>query len=327
MRQTAPIDTAASRIRLLDVDPDLGRFLAHEDLAEARQLVLSVVTVAREEEYTLSEILDRHDVFAAILLTGLMLEEIQVAEHMGMRLLGPGDVVWPRASTPSMLVTDLSTRVLAGSRLALLGPDLLLAGRRWPGLSRALYARFAQQADRLTTQLVICQLPRVDQRLHALMWLLAESWGRVTPAGTTLPLKLTHDILGALIGARRPTVTLALRDLAERGAVVRQDQGWLLLEPPAETVPVVGKPRVPALLEETRNWMNAPAAPPEPDEAKLASLVMLSETLASLRERHESDRRSFEERRRNLEATRTRCREGLERARRDRISRSRRRSS
>lgn len=43
---------------------------------------------------------------------------------------------------------------------------------------------------------------------------------------------LTHDALGALVGARRPTITLAVRELTDRGAIVRQDQGWLLVEPP-----------------------------------------------------------------------------------------------
>jgi len=57
----------------------------------------------------------------------------------------------------------------------------------------------------------------------ALMWLLAESWGRVTPAGIRLPLSLSHEVLGGLIGSRRPTVTLALTKLAEQGSLTRQD--------------------------------------------------------------------------------------------------------
>jgi hypothetical protein len=79
---------------------------------------------------------------------------------------------------------------------------------------------------------MICQLPRVDDRLLAMMWLLAESWGRVTASGTLLPLQLTHSALGGLVGARRPTVTLALRGLTESGAVLRQPDGWLLLKSP-----------------------------------------------------------------------------------------------
>jgi hypothetical protein len=81
---------------------------------------------------------------------------------------------------------------------------------------------------------MICQLPRVDERLLALMWLLAESWGQVTPAGTLLPIALTHAALGGLIGARRPTVTLALGNLTAAGVIRRQPRGWLLLGSPHE---------------------------------------------------------------------------------------------
>ena len=108
--------------------------------------------------------------------------------------------------------------------MAILGSEVLIAAHRWPRIVAGLNARIGEQSERLTTQLAICQLPRVDQRVLAMMWLLAESWGRVTAAGTTLPLALTHDALGALVGARRPTVTLALGELTDRGAIVRQDR-------------------------------------------------------------------------------------------------------
>ena len=59
------------------------------------------------------------------------------------------------------------------------------------------------------------------------MWLLAESWGRVTPAGTRVLISLSHEVLGGLVGARRSTVTLAVSRLAERGSLIRQDDEWL----------------------------------------------------------------------------------------------------
>lgn len=220
-----------ARIRLLEADPDLGRFLDDDDLAEARQLVLPVVRFSGDDDASLEARFDEWGAFAALVLEGMVLEQLQIGDQSGLRLLGPADIVSRAPGSHSSLVDSLSVRVLAGTRLALLGPDFVLGIRRWPGLIKGLHERLAQQTDRVATQLVICQLPRVDQRLLALMWLLAESWGRVTPAGTTVPLKLTHDALGALIGARRPTVTLALRELSERGAILRQDTGWLLLEP------------------------------------------------------------------------------------------------
>ena len=56
----------------------------------------------------------------------------------------------------------------------------------------------------------ISQLVRVDRRLLALFWHLAERWGRVTGDGVLVPLTLSHRMLSQLVGARRPTVSTAL---------------------------------------------------------------------------------------------------------------------
>jgi CRP-like cAMP-binding protein len=112
----------------------------------------------------------------------------------------------------------------------LLGSHILIAARRFPQIVRGLLARLAEQSEQEAAHLAISQLPRVPQRLMAIMWLLAEKWGYVTPGGTVLPLALTHETLGGLIGARRPTVTLGLRELSERGRLVKQDKGWLIIE-------------------------------------------------------------------------------------------------
>jgi hypothetical protein len=118
--------------------------------------------------------------------------------------------------------------------MALIGQQFLRASARWPKLYSNLIGRFADQNEQLATQLALCQLPRVEDRLLGMLWLLAESWGKVTSAGTLLPLHFTHEALGAMVGARRPTVTLALGELADSGAVVQRDGGWLLLQPPKQ---------------------------------------------------------------------------------------------
>jgi DNA-binding IclR family transcriptional regulator len=42
-------------------------------------------------------------------------------------------------------------------------------------------------------------------------------------------LQLTHELIGRLIGARRPTVSLALHALAEEGILERRDaDSWRL---------------------------------------------------------------------------------------------------
>jgi CRP-like cAMP-binding protein len=313
----------SARVRLLEADPDLGRFLTNDELAEARQLAVPVIAFDREETITLGQRLEDQAAFAALLLEGMVLEEMQVGDQVGMRLLGPGDIV-SVGGTQSMLVGEVATRAVPDTQLALLGRELLIATHRWPALLRGLHLRYAQQADRLATQLVICQLPRVDQRLLSLMWLLAESWGRVTPTGTTLPVKLTHDVLGALIGARRPTVTLALRDLAERGAVVRQDRGWLLLEHPSGTSRPIESFRSPSLIDDgPSGWIDQEATVAASSAARAASFDLLRQRLDQLRERHAVDRVSFDQNMRALAVVRKRCQDSRDRVARDRVKRRR----
>jgi hypothetical protein len=122
-------------------------------------------------------------------------------------------------------------------RYAVLDDRVLALIQRFPRLLEGLQVRTEDQQQRLLAQLMICQLPRVDDRVLALMWLLAERWGRVTPSGTLLPVRLTHDTIGLLVGARRSTVTLALGSLEQRGALLRRSQDWLILERPREPVP------------------------------------------------------------------------------------------
>jgi hypothetical protein len=214
------------------------------------------------------------------------------------------------------MLADAGYRVTSLSRLAVLEDHMLLAIRRFPQLSVGLHMRMADQHERLAAQLVICQLPRVEDRVLAMMWLLAESWGRVTSSGTALPISLTHDALGELIGAKRPTVTLALRELSERGALVRTDQGWLLLEPldEAEAIPSFG--RHPAVIgRKLSPW--APESAPEPASEPGDTL---QQTLRMLQADHQRNAASYQARVELSDATRERSRELRESIRRDRLS-------
>jgi CRP/FNR family transcriptional regulator, cyclic AMP receptor protein len=152
-----------------------------------------------------------------------------------LRLLGAGDIVVRTSDTHLTSLAESAVRGTRGSRLALLDDAVLVAVRRWPTIAVRLLERYANQTQTLAAQFVIAQLPRAEQRVFTLMWLLAERWGQVTRFGTHLPLQLTHETLGLLIGASRPSVSLALRELCDRGALIKQDRGWFLLEPPPQT--------------------------------------------------------------------------------------------
>jgi CRP/FNR family transcriptional regulator, cyclic AMP receptor protein len=223
--------SAPATVSLLDVDRDFGRFLTDEDRIAAEHLVVPVEEL-RKGPLDLAVLLRETGGFGALVLEGMLTQRLQIGDQVTARLLGPGDFLAVSGVARSMLLGESSCVATGRVRLAILGNELLGAVRRWPRLAAGVYVRIAEQTERLAVQLAICQLPRVDQRILSLLWLLAEAWGHVGPAGTVVPLSLTHESLGALIGARRPTVTLALGELSERGAIVRQERGWLLLEPP-----------------------------------------------------------------------------------------------
>jgi hypothetical protein len=249
-------------VRLLEAEPDFGRFLTDDDRRELRALTLPVLHLARGETEIAASRVDRQ-AFGVLVLDGMLLQRLAVAGHEGMRLIGPGDVLAVEEPRLSTVVSACGRRAGADTRLAVLGGDFLNAARRWPALIAGLHARSAEQAERISAQLAICQLPRVTDRLLATMWMLAETWGRVTPAGVTLPLALTHGAFGALVGARRPTVSLAMAELAERGAIVRQRASWLLLERPPESAPGDVPADDPILLERDPSpWYEPPAPPP-----------------------------------------------------------------
>jgi CRP/FNR family cyclic AMP-dependent transcriptional regulator len=265
----------------------MGRFLTAEEREAARELSLPVRTLPKGPR-DVGALLQDAGAFGGLILEGMLLERLQVADHLALRLLGPGDIVSLVGAPRSMLLADADARAAVDTRLALFGKEMLAAAHRWPRIVAGLHVRTAEQSERVAAQLAICQLPRVDQRLLALMWWLAESWGQVTSVGTVLPMTMTHDALGALIGARRPTVTLALGELSDRGAIVRQDRGWLLLEAPPPSTATMPKLEEPHLLEEADSGWSIGVEYGR--ELSPNSYAELMQTVSRLREEHVRNR-------------------------------------
>ncbi len=296
----------ASTAALLDIEPDLSRFLSPQQLSEAGPVQVPVQSVPKGD-VDVGALLREHGAFGAVVLDGMLLHLVRLGDQVAVRLLGPGDVVLPTGVSAPMLLDGSGWRATVATELAVLGNEVLVAAHRWPRIVAALHLRVSEQAERIVTQLAICQLPRVDQRLLALMWLLAESWGQVTPSGTTLPLALTHDALGRLVGARRPTVTLALGELTERGAIVRQDRGWLLLErppPPSGGIPKLEEPE--PLNGVGSTWLNGAEIV---QELTVEERAELRETMMRLRSEHQQHREMVRRQLKELADSRARTRE------------------
>jgi hypothetical protein len=281
---------SAGRVSVLDAAPDLASFLTVDERLQLEQVSVPVVAMSSEGSLVVEELLTRRGAFAAVVLDGLVLHHLATGGNPGLRIVGPGDTIMAPLSTGPTFLGSSRYVAQSSARLALLSDEFVVAAHRAPHVVVGLQAAAAEQMERLSMQLVICQLPRVADRVLSMLWLLAESFGRVTPAGTTLPLSLTHEVLGALVGARRPTVTLALGELADRGALVHQDLGWLLLERPdlrgtRKGVLEAGKGTLeaPRLLDETPSeW----AASGEVRWDTPRTLVALTDTVERLRDQH-----------------------------------------
>jgi CRP-like cAMP-binding protein len=91
----------------------------------------------------------------------------------------------------------------------------------------------AQIADR-ELAVAIALEPRVERRLLLKLRQLAERWGRVTPDGIRLDLRLTHQELANMVGAVRESVTIALGRLASAGEIEVRNRTLLIRPPEAE---------------------------------------------------------------------------------------------
>jgi CRP/FNR family cyclic AMP-dependent transcriptional regulator len=166
---------------------------------------------------------------AALVLRGLVTHDVILAGRCSANLLGPGDLFRPWRSADTSLPYDQRWTATGDAAIALLDERFARAARRWPGLSAAVHERMAEQLDDAAVRAAIVALPRVEERILALFWHLADRWGVVRSDGVVVRLALTHTVVGDLVGARRPTVSLALQTLAKDG-LLRRDaaDAWLL---------------------------------------------------------------------------------------------------
>jgi CRP/FNR family cyclic AMP-dependent transcriptional regulator len=262
-------------VRLLEADPELGALLTGTRRAEAeRDLVVRThrLTVGPWDVSRLSGASADH--VGLLVLDGVISRELVVADHVSAELLGPGDLVrpWQGAAGAGLLPVQAVWSVLSSVTLAVLDRRFAAEAARYPEITAALFDRLGERSLRLATTQAISQLTRVDRRLKALFWHLAERWGRVSGDGVVVPLALTHRILGQLVGARRPTVSTALSELAEREELVRRADGsWLLRGDPPDAQsfsrrPTAAELRGQDVLRPTRRFGRGESEDVEPDE-------------------------------------------------------------
>lgn len=221
-------------VNLLDVAPDLGSNLSETAFEQARQAIRIRVFRVPKGPWEPPQI--DHGSTGLLLLDGLMVRTLRLGPVSSAEVVGPTDIVrpWETDLIPSVLPSTAEWRVLHEARVGLIdGRATALIGR-WPELSAAINGRMLRRTRSLAFMMAAQQFVRVEDRLLAALWHLASMWGRVTPTGTVVPFRLTHEMLGNIIGARRPTTTTAIRSLTSRGRLFRNENRYYVLrgDPP-----------------------------------------------------------------------------------------------
>ena len=224
-RPAAPHTALPATIDLLDAWPELEASVPSEELQVAhRTLVVRAVVVEDADVFDVLGPMAR-SALSFLVVDGIVLKATSFGGRSAVELLGPGDLLAAPLSATRQIESPAVSRFLGHGRatVAVLDERFRRASRRWPGMSDCLHERLARQTHRVSRHLAILHLPRVEDRIVALFVDFAERFGRVTSDGIVIDLPLTHQLIGDLVGSRRPTVSLALHTLADSGTLDRRD--------------------------------------------------------------------------------------------------------
>lgn len=233
---------AARPCRILAVDPELADGLPAADRRAAERLLTAPVLDVLGPNWE-PPACDPLRTFGLLILEGLIGRRVTVAGAVATELLGCGDILrpWdePRLDEAGMgmIPSQLEWRVFHPARLAVLDTHVTTVIGRRPQLLVNFSSRLLRRARAFAYLAAVTHQTRVEDKLLATLWHLGGNWGRVCSAGVRVPFRLTHKVLGEIIGAQRPTVTLALQRLQRHGHVARLSGGGFLLKggPPALT--------------------------------------------------------------------------------------------
>lgn len=211
-------------IRLLEVEPELAADLHGEELALAkRHLVVPALHVPAGACEPGEQVAGA---MAVLIIDGLLVRDGVTLARPDVELFGPGDLLDPRLFEAG---TATTWRALTPVSCALLDARVVAVARRCPAVTGRLVQRLFDGHREQHRIAAIRALPRVEERVLSLLSHQASRWGRVTPDGIALDLPVTHELLGRLVGARRPTISLAVGELREQGLLRRLPDGrWLL---------------------------------------------------------------------------------------------------
>lgn len=234
---------ATGWVPLLQVDLELADRLSAPTRAAAEPMALAPTEWLDVGEWHPRAPADdeRSTHLGLMMIEGFIARRVRVLDRPATELLGPGDLLLPwEPDRTEPFAAGARWEVLEEAQIAVLDRRFTRLIARWPEITVALLGRAVSRSRSFALSLAITQLVGAELRILALLWHIAERWGSHEEDGLALPVHLTHELVGSLISAQRPTVTRALGHLLDDGLVTRRPDGLLEVhgEPPAQLRPL-----------------------------------------------------------------------------------------
>jgi hypothetical protein len=213
---------------VLECDPDLAEGLAEEERAIAAQTLPVRVATLRTGTWHPDVTQPEPGHLGYLLVKGLLIRRIEVAQGASIELLGRGELLRPWQEDASSFCRS-SWEVVETTTVAQLDTQLTHRLCRWPALVSNLVARGIRRSRALAADGAAANIVGLEERLLIALWQLAETWGEAKTDGVHLSIRLPHRLLAQLMGARRPSVTSALAELKSAGRLSSASNGaWVL---------------------------------------------------------------------------------------------------
>lgn len=177
---------------------------------------------------------DEHEPFGLIALSGALCRDTMLGANASAQLSGPGALIRTRDAISTSLPWQIQWSCIVEASVVVLDHDFPVILERWPALGELLSRQLSAQLETAMHQCALTGLSRVDDRILALFWHLADTWGTVESEGVVVQLPLTHRLIGRLVAAERATISLALGRLANRELLVRTGARTWLLHPDSQ---------------------------------------------------------------------------------------------
>jgi CRP/FNR family transcriptional regulator, cyclic AMP receptor protein len=283
----------AHPVRVLDEDPQLGRWLNDETMRVARrQVVIDAYDLPAGRWVAQDFLRASPPPLGVLILDGFLTHAVLLGGRRGLEILGPGDVLhpWEHYGSYAPVPFEEVWTVVDPARVAVLDRHFEATCGRLPGVMAELMDRATRRTRSVALHRAVTQLSGLRTRVLVMLWYIADRWGRVGPEGVLVPLRLHHQTLADLVGCRRPSLTVAINELIEAGAIARKSRGWIRLlgDPPQELREALPADRfaADALLEPDK--LNETAAPrfsgslPERAAARAISANMIAAIVLAL---------------------------------------------